>query len=133
MHIASDAMARAAVAALVLATATPVSAQIVIHPAPLRVTTDSLARGVEVPVVNLGSTTVVLRSWSLETFSRRDGKEGPGNSATLDRGVRVPAHSRAVLLVNVDSAAWVPPGAGTYHSNLEPIRKVHEAFLASGR
>jgi hypothetical protein len=118
MNIVLRTIARAAAAALIVAAGTPLSAQIVIHPAPLRVTTDSLARGAEVPVVNLGSTTVVLTSWTLETFSRRDGKEGPGNSATLARGVRVPARSRAVLLVNIDSAAWTAPEAGTYRSNL---------------
>ncbi len=105
--------------ALLALAAAPAGAQVMLRPAPLSFTADSLARGAEVRVVNAGPETVVLTAWTLAPFASRGGNEVPGRSATLPRGgLRVPARSQALLVIDTDSAAWKAATLGTYQSNL---------------
>ncbi|HEX6911726.1 MAG TPA: hypothetical protein VF142_15090 [Longimicrobium sp.] len=105
-------------AALIALTAAPAAAQVVLRPAPLTFKADSLTRGAEVRVVNTGPATVVLTSWTLGTFASRGGNEIPGRTAAIPRGgLRVPARSQAVLIIDMDTLAW-KNAEGTYQSNL---------------
>jgi hypothetical protein len=106
----------AAAASLAPATA---AAQVVLRPAPLTVTVDSLAKGAEVRVVNTGPATVVLTSWTLGAFTSREGKTVSGRTAVLPGGgLRVPARSQAVLLIDADTVPWKAADPGRYQSHL---------------
>jgi hypothetical protein len=107
------------VAAVAALTATPAAAQVVLRPAPLAVTADSLTKGAEVRVVNSGPATVVLTAWTLGAFTSREGKTVPGRTAVLPGGgLRVPARSQALLLIDADTVPWKAADPGRYQSHL---------------